>query len=123
MSKGKTAVILTALVMIMLAVALFAAAQSNMLLSGNYYVQVDNAHLSQNEDTGGIIHLGSGEPYIYELNAANEAGDEAKIAFGVSRELHQDAYLRLEIQPIRGVVSWSEVAAEELPPKVANTLS
>ena len=123
MSKGKTTVIAVALAIVVAAAALlFVAFQSNMLLSGHYYVKVDNAHISQSEDTGGVIHLGSGEPYVYELDAINEVGAKTRIEFGVSRELRQDALLKLELQPIRGVVSWSEVAEDELPLKVAEAL-
>ena len=123
MSKGKTAVITTVVIIAALAVVLFGlATQTNLLLFGDYYVKIDNAQLSQNDAEGGVIHLESSEPYVYELDAINEAGDTAKIEFGVSRELRQDAYLKLELQPIRGVVTWSEVSADELPPKAAKAL-
>lgn len=123
MSKGKIGVI-SALCIIVISVVVLcvAASQSNMLLFGDYYVKVDNARISQNEATGGVVHLKSNEPYIYELDAVNEAGDEARIEFGVSRELRQDALLKLDLQPIRGVVSWLEVSADELPPKATEVL-
>ena len=123
MSARKRAAIAVAAGVLILVVALaVVASQSGMLLLGDYYVKVDNAHLSQNENTGGIVHLKSGEPYIYELDAVNEAGDEARVEFGASRELRQDALLKLELQPIRGVVSWSEVSPDDLPPKAAEAL-
>lgn len=120
MSKGKTMAITLALIAVVLVAVLFAvASQTNLLLSGDYFVKIDNAHISKNDSTGGVIHLTPNEPYVYELDAVNESGDKAKIDFGVSRELRQDAFLKLELQPIRGVVTWSEVSAEELPPKAA----
>lgn len=124
MSKGKAGVITAAIVIAILAIVFFVfASQNNMLLSGDYYVKVDNAHLSQNEEKGDIVHLKSSEPYIYELDAINEAGNTAKVEFGVSRELRQDALLKLEIQPVRGVVNWEEVPEDELPPKAVEVLN
>lgn len=123
MSKGKTTAIIVVMAAVMLSVALFAfASQTSLFLAGDYYVRIDNAHISENEPADGIFSLKSREPYVYELRAVNEAGDETKLEFGVSRELRQGAFLKLSLQPVRGVVSWSEVPEEELPPKTANAL-
>lgn len=123
MSRGKVAAItLTIVIAVLVAVFFVFASQNSMLLSGDYFVKVDNAHLSQNVEKGDIVHFKSSEPYIYELEAVNEAGSNAKVEFGVSRELRQDALLKLEIQPIRGVVNWEEVSDDELPPKVVEVL-
>ena len=62
------------------------------------------------------------EPYLYKLEAVNAAGDKTEIEFGASRELHQNAFLKLDLQPIRGVVRWSEISEDSLPPKVAEAL-
>ncbi|WP_353955099.1 YxeA family protein [uncultured Adlercreutzia sp.] len=62
------------------------------------------------------------EPYLYKLEAVNAAGDKTEIEFGASRELHQNAFLKLDLQPIRGVVGWSEISEDSLPPKVAEAL-
>lgn len=124
MSKGKATATIVVLVAIMLGVALFAAAsQTSLLLAGDYYVKIDNAHISENEPADGFISLESREPYVYDLRSVNEAGDEAKLKFGASRELRQGAFLKLNLQPIRGVLSWSEVLEEELPPTVASVLN
>lgn len=92
------------------------------MLAGDYYVKIDNAHITENESTAGVINLGSSEPYLYDLEAVNESGDRAEIEFGTSRELRQDAFLKLELQPFRGVVSWSEVSPDDLPPQVTEAL-
>lgn len=123
MGKGKKRVIIaTAIVVALAAVLLVIVSQTNMLLAGEYYVKINNAHISENDSAGGVINLRSSEPNIYELDAVNEQGDEAKLEFGTSRELREGAYIKVEVQPIRGVVSWSEVSAEELPPNVASAL-
>ena len=123
MRTGKTIAITIIVVVAVAATALIAiASQTNMLRGGDYYVKVDNAGISENDSSGGVFHLKSSEPYIYELDAVNEAGDETKMEFGVSRELRQDAYLKLEVQPVRGVVSWSEIPVDELPSIVVDAL-
>lgn len=122
MSKGKTAAIATIAVIGLAATLLFAASMTNLLLAGDYYVKIDNARISKNESSGGVINFKSGEPYLYKLEAANAAGDRAEIEFGTSRELRQDAFLKLDLQPIRGVVGWSEVSEDELPAKAAEAL-
>lgn len=123
MGKGKTITITIAIIVVVLVAILFAiASQTNIFLAGDYFVRIDNAHISKNETTGGVIHLTPNEPFVYELDAVNGSGDKARIVFGVSRELRQDALLKLELQPIRGVVSWAEVSAGELPPKAAEAL-
>ena len=122
MGKGKTMAI-TAVATCVLAAALsLAASMTNLFLAGDYYVKIDNAHISENESSGGVINLGSSEPYLYKLEAVNAAGDKTEIEFGASRELHQNAFLKLDLQPIRGVVRWSEISEDSLPPKVAEAL-
>lgn len=122
MGKGKT-ITITAVATCGLAAALIlAASMTNLFLAGDYYVKIDNAHISENESSGGVINLGSSEPYLYKLEAVNAAGDKTEIEFGASRELHQNAFLKLDLQPIRGVVGWSEISEDSLPPKVAEAL-
>lgn len=122
MGKGKTMAI-TAVAHVRFGGSLIlAASMTNLFLAGDYYVKIDNAHISENESSGGVINLGSSEPYLYKLEAVNAAGDKTEIEFGASRELHQNAFLKLDLQPIRGVVRWSEISEDSLPPKVAEAL-
>lgn len=122
MGKRKTAAIAAIAVVGLAAVLFIAASMTNLLLVGDYYVKVDNACISKNESGGGVVNLGSGEPYLYKLKAINATGDRAEIEFGAYRELRQDAFLKLDLQPIRGVVGWSEVSEDALPAKVAEAL-
>ncbi len=123
MSKRKATTIAAIAVIGLTAALLFAASTANLLLAGDYYVKIDNAHVSKNEPDDGVINFGSSEPYLYKLEAINAKGDRAEIEFGTYRELRQNAFLRLDLQPIRGVVGWSEVPEDALPAKVAATLS
>ena len=122
MSKGKAAVITAIVIVGLTAALLFVASATNLLLTGDYYVKIDNTHISNTESSGGVVNFGSDEPYLYKLEAVNAAGDKTEIEFGAYRELRQDALLKLELQPIRGVVGWSEVPEDALPAKVAEAL-
>ena len=115
MGKGKTMAITAVATCGLAAALILAASMTNLFLAGDYYVKIDNAHISENESSGG-------EPYLYKLEAVNAAGDKTEIEFGASRELHQNAFLKLDLQPIRGVVRWSEISEDSLPPKVAEAL-
>lgn len=124
MSKGKALGITVVLVIIILGAGLFYLGfNTNLLTSGTYYTKIDNTHVTENDSTGDVIHLNSSEPFVYELLATNEDGHEIKTTFGAARELRQDAYLKLEVEPLRGVVYWEEVSPEDLPPKAAEALS
>lgn len=86
--------------------------------NGVYYTQVDNTRTEQLEPTGGFIDPTGGMVLSYTLPAFDAEGDMQEITFGTERELREDAYLRLTVVPIRGVMEWNEVAFEELPPQV-----
>ena len=122
MGKGKTIAITAVAICGLAAILLFAASVTNLFLAGDYYIKIDNACISENESSGGVVNLESSEPYLYKLEAVNAAGDKTEIEFGASRELRQDAFLKLDLQPIRGVVGWSEISEDSLPPKVAEAL-
>ena len=46
-----------------------------------------------------------------------------EIKFKTSRELKEDSYLKLEVMVTRGVKTWEEVQANELPEKVKTALN
>lgn len=75
-----------------------------------YYTRIDNTKVEQ---------LDSGDMrYEYTLDAYNEKGNSKKVIFKTSRELKDDAYLKLDVMLTRGVKSWEEVQYDELPDKV-----
>lgn len=86
--------------------------------SAYYYTQIDNSKISEGKPRNGVVDLQGGMSYSYTLPAYNEKGVEKEITFGASRELREDAYLKLTLSPIRGVIEWSEVQYEELPDAV-----
>ena len=75
-----------------------------------YYTRIDNTKVEQ---------LDSGDMrYEYTLDAYNEKGNSKEVIFKTSRELKDDAYLKLDVMLTRGVKSWEEVQYDELPDKV-----
>ncbi len=123
MSKGKALGLAAVLAAVIVGVGLFwLGSNTDLLASGTYYTKIDNAHVAENDSTGGVIHLQSGEPFVYHLPAANEDGNEIEASFGAARELRQGAYLELKLEPLRGVVYWEEISPEKMPPKAAEAL-
>ncbi len=76
-----------------------------------YYTQIDNTKIEK-------VSSDDDMKYKYTLKCYKENGKEKEIAFKTSRELREDAYLKLEVKPISGVHSWEEVQYNELPEKV-----
>lgn len=88
---------------------------SLMYSSSTYYTQIDNTKIAENDSDGGVINFKGDLEYLYTLNAYNDKGKEKEITFGVSKELKEDAFIKLKIAPIRGVISWEEIQYNELP--------
>ena len=91
--------------------------------NGTYYAQVNNTRIEKQEPTGSIIDFTGGMPLAYKLPAFDESDKEKEISFGVERELRDDAYLELQVVPIRGVMEWSEVQFDEMPEKAQEVLA
>lgn len=75
-----------------------------------YYTQVDNTKVEKISSTDEM-------KYEYTLDCYQEKGFKRKLKFKTSRELREDAYLKLEVTFI-GVHAWEEVEQNELPNKV-----
>lgn len=75
-----------------------------------YYTKIDNTKVEEINN--------SDMPYEYTLDCYNENGKKKTIKFKTSRELREDAYLKLEYMEITGVHSWAEVNYDDLPKKV-----
>ncbi len=73
-----------------------------------YYARIDNSSVTEIAPHGGMS-------YRYSLPAYRENGHQEEMTFDTSRVLKEGAYIRLEVAPLRGVISWEEVQYEELP--------
>lgn len=95
---------------------------STFVLSGcssaYWYSQIDPDHCETIEPDKGIIRPNGGMSYEYTLKAYDSQGTEKEISFGTDRLLKEDAFIRLEVVPLRGVVGWAEVEREDLPESV-----
>ena len=80
-----------------------------------YYAQIDNSKMSLNSSDGGVIDFNGGLDYSYRLPAFNDSGEEKSITFNTSKELRDGAFIRLEVVPIRGVITWAEIQYEDMP--------
>ena len=85
-----------------------------------YYTQIDNEKTEELESKGGVIDPTGGMSLLYTLPCYDAQGNERSISFGTERQLKEDAYLELTVEPIRGVIGWKEVHFDELPSEVQN---
>lgn len=116
---GKTIVRIVCAVLVVTGVALCGFWFLSGFGSSYYYTQIDNSKLAQIPPRGMVDLSGNGGmDYSYTLPSYDEGGGETDVTFGVSRELREGAFLRLTVQPGRGVLNWSEVQYDELPPAV-----
>lgn len=113
-SKVKTAVGVAAVVAI-LAVGFGVFASAVIGEPQDYYTRVDNSNVSQTPE-------GTDMPYQYTLDAYTEDGSRKTFTFKTSKVLRDEAYLCLEVLPLRGVVSWSEVERDWLPAAALDAL-
>ena len=87
--------------------------------SPDRYTQIDGSRLEIIDPSeGGVVNLRGSMPYRYELPCYNGQGRAKEIAFTADRELREGAFLRLRINPLRGVTFWEEVRFDELPAAV-----
>lgn len=69
-----------------------------------YYTMVDNNRVKE-QTTAASSGAGS---YEYHLDTYDADGNMKSLSFKTSRELREGAYLKLEVMPVRGVISWEE---------------
>lgn len=62
--------------------------------------------------------------YVYDQNAYNAQGEEKAVTLREARErpLKMDAYLKLKVNSRKGVISWEEVTASQVPDKALDQL-
>ena len=90
-------------------------ALSAPLTGGVYYTQIDNGCVTRDDADPDM-------PYRYELTAYAEDGSQTTTVFHTSRELRDGAYLRFDAAFLRGMISWEEVQADDLPGAVRTQL-
>ena len=107
--KRALGIVLTCVLICAAAVGAWWGYQQVFVSSTEYYAQVDNTRLSSAGENS------NGFDYHYDLPAVDASGGEETLGFDTSRELREDAYLKLETLALRGVVRWEEVAWDDIP--------
>lgn len=81
-----------------------------MIRTSDFYTQIDNATVKP---------VNNGD-YEYSLRAYDPHGKMRDVTFTANKELREDAFLKLKVMAVRGVVNWEEVYYDELPQDVQN---
>ncbi|MEK4029980.1 YxeA family protein [Pseudobacillus sp. FSL P4-0506] len=91
----------------------------NRIGTDKYYTQI-NGEGSKMEDKGsnGVVYV----RYEYELPAYDQDGDKKTLTFTSEKQLREKAYLLLYTKSGKGVTSYQEIPAKELPEKAAKML-
>lgn len=76
-----------------------------MVRTTDYFTQIDNTNVGKISDL----------EYEYNLRAYDEHGKIHEVTFKANKELREDAFLKLKMMALRGVVNWEEVSYDELP--------
>ena len=101
---------------IIIFIALWVAAYYFLFIGTTiYYTQIDNTKIHEIKD--------SDMKYEYTIDCYKESGKKKTISFKTSRQLREDAYLKIEYMQVTGVHSWMEVEYDELPEKVQKKYS
>ncbi|MBW8351911.1 YxeA family protein [Bacillus sp. IITD106] len=91
----------------------------NRIGADEYYTKINGEGTKmEDKESGGAIHI----RYEYELLAYDKDGSQKTLTFSADKQLRENAYLLLFVKNGKGVTSYQEVKAEELPEKVAEML-
>ena len=89
-----------------------------------YYTKITQAPISTTDatDDRGIKQ---GSIYTYDLPSFDKEGKEKNIEFDAYKDkpLKENAYLKIKVNDIKGVLSWEEVQKSDLPTKVKEKLN
>lgn len=73
-----------------------------------YYTQIDNTKYANTRKNNEIY-------YTYTLPSYDPDGDMSELVFDTVRELRSDAFLKLKVSRVVGVLDWEEVKWSEIP--------
>ena len=77
----------------------------------DFYTQIDNTKVKQ-------LFTSDNMKYEYTLTCYNSNGHKKEYSFKTSRELRENAFLKLNTSIFVGVRKWEEISYNELPEKV-----
>ncbi|HAM80958.1 YxeA family protein [Ornithinibacillus bavariensis] len=116
----KSMIVIGIIVVIIVAGAFFMQnVNLNRFGADEYYTQINGKGNKMEEKmSDGTIYIN----YEYELPAYNKDGEQKTLTFTANKQLRENAYLLLFVKDGKGVTSYQEVTAKELPEKVAEKL-
>ncbi|MCC4119340.1 YxeA family protein [Lactococcus lactis] len=53
--------------------------------------------------------------YAYDIDSYQKDGKVKRVDFNTDHNLRKEAYLKLKVNPTKGVISWEEVKKSEVP--------
>lgn len=118
----KKSIIVIGVVLVILVGGLFFMQNVNLnrLGADKYYTQINGEGTKMEDKTSeGTIYIS----YEYKLSTYDKDGNKKTLTFTSSKQLREDAYLLLFVKDGKGVTSYQEVAADELPKKAAEMLN
>lgn len=91
---------------------------------GAWYSRIDDQCLKQEEKDGNPVDLtGAGNmDYSYTLPCFNAEGDEETFTFGVDEPLENGSFIKLDTQPVRGVMGWEIISESDIPADALNKI-
>lgn len=113
MKKVLTATIVLLFVILIGLILSLKNSNLNRLGTERYYLQITS-------DGAEIVEQAGGEEYIryfYQLPAYDKDGNERNVDFYSSKNLRNDAYLKIYYKNKKGVTSYEEVKQSEVPEK------
>lgn len=101
------------------AFVLLAAYLVGSFVFGNYvyyYTRIDNTKYSNTHKNNEIY-------YTYTLPSYDPDGDMSELVFDTVRELRSNAFLKLKVSRVVGVLDWEEVKLNDIPEAIRGLFS
>ena len=89
-----------------------------------YYTQITKDPI-KTEDALNDAGVKQGAVYTYELVGYDDKGTQKQLEFDAYKDkpLRKDAYLKVKVNEVKGVLNWEEVKQNDLPSKVKSKLN
>lgn len=81
-----------------------------------YYTQIDNTKYANTHKNNEIY-------YTYTLPSYDPDGDMSELVFDTVRELRSNAFLKLKVSRVVGVLDWEEVKLNDIPEAIRGFFS
>lgn len=78
-----------------------------------YYVQINKNGKEEEKITS--ESSAKYKQYAYDIDSYQKDGKVKRVDFNTDHNLRKEAYLKLKVNPTKGVISWEEVKKSEVP--------